>query len=360
MTRSAKSGQLHTRKSHSETIMSSSSTSKPFVAPTPGSTKASTPDSSMHFAKSTDKNETKTPALLSTVITPQHDKDKTKQADIDSTPINKPSNLPSELLRTTPIASHRSNSLTKGDMITCDINSELPVSQDEHTKVTSPCKSDSMLSNTKPLTSPTREPPASAVRTELLAMMDNLRANMGKRLQELKEEEIMPLSDFMKKISTTVFTQADTLQKVECNLDVATQNISKLDTRLTSQKEIYAVQRKDINRCIFDIANLDQKNKVIHSCFEEKLNKAILDTKQVAMKLSEACNKAPAPQFHVPDSRFDDINKTLHDHDKEIQNMTNKISIYSQKKGHFAGTHPTVLNYNDTTELFPILKPTKH
>eukprot|EP00957_Ditylum_brightwellii_P003352 253787-Ditylum_brightwellii.AAC.1 len=70
-----------------------------------------------------------------------------------------------------------------------------------------------MLSNTKPSTSPTREPPASAVRTELLAMMDNLKAGMAKRLQELKEEEIMPLSDYITKISTTVFTQADTLQK---------------------------------------------------------------------------------------------------------------------------------------------------
>jgi hypothetical protein len=40
--------------------------------------------------------------------------------------------------------------------------------------------------------------------------------------------------------------------------------------------------------------------------------------------------------------------------------MMNKIAIYSQKKGHFAGTHPTIPNYNDTTKLFPILKPTKH
>eukprot|EP00957_Ditylum_brightwellii_P158331 12052081-Ditylum_brightwellii.AAC.1 len=117
-----------------------------------------------------------------------------------------------------------------------------------------------MLSNTRPLTSPTREPPASTVRTKLLAMMDNLKAGMAKCLQELKEEEIMPLSDYMMKISNTVFNQAETLQKVECNLDVATQNISKLDTRL-SQKEIYTVQQKDINRCIFDIANLDQNNK---------------------------------------------------------------------------------------------------
>ena len=170
----------------------------------------------------------------------------------------------------------------------------------------------------------------------------------------------MPLTDYMTKISTTVFNQADSLQKIECNLDVATQNISKLETRPTSQKEIYSDQRKDINRCISDIASLDQNNKIIHSRFEEKLNKAIQDTKQVATKLSEARNKAPAPKFQVPDSRFDNINKMIHDLDKEIQNMMNKIAIYSQKKGYFAGTHPTVPNYNNATKLFSILKPTKH
>eukprot|EP00957_Ditylum_brightwellii_P021044 1585578-Ditylum_brightwellii.AAC.1 len=220
--------------------MSSNSTTKPFVVPTPSSTKAPTPDSSMNFAKSTDKKDTKTPAMLSTIITPQNDNDKPKQADINSTLINTPSNLPSESLRTTPVASQCSNSLTKGDMITCYINSELPLSQDKHTKVSSPCKSDSMHSSTRPSILPTCEPLASAVRTELLEMMDKLKANMAKRLQDLKEMEIMPLDDFMSKVSDTVLAHDDTLQKVECNLNVAIQNISKLDTRLTSQKEIYA------------------------------------------------------------------------------------------------------------------------
>eukprot|EP00957_Ditylum_brightwellii_P138912 10588201-Ditylum_brightwellii.AAC.1 len=71
----------------------------------------------------------------------------------------------------------------------------------------------------------------------------------------------MPLADFMTKISTTVFTQEESLQKVKCNLDVMTQNISKLKTRLTSQKELYVDQQKDVNRCILDIASLDQNNK---------------------------------------------------------------------------------------------------
>eukprot|EP00957_Ditylum_brightwellii_P134689 10268356-Ditylum_brightwellii.AAC.1 len=101
------------------------------------------------------------------------------------------------------------------------------------------------------------------------------------------------------------------------------------------QKEIYSNQQKDINRCITTILSHDQNNKVIHSHFEEKLNKAVHDTEQVATKLSEAHNKAPALQFHVPDSRFDNIDKMLHDHDKEIQNLMNKVAIYSQQKGHF-------------------------
>eukprot|EP00957_Ditylum_brightwellii_P159585 12147986-Ditylum_brightwellii.AAC.1 len=78
------------------------------------------------------------------------------------------------------------------------------------------------------------------------------------------------------------------------------------------------------------------------------------------MKLSETCSKAPSLKFQAPDSRIDNINKTLHDHDEEIPKLMNKVSIYSQQKGHFAGTHSTVLIYNDTTKLFPILKPMKH
>eukprot|EP00957_Ditylum_brightwellii_P078390 5961131-Ditylum_brightwellii.AAC.1 len=114
--------------------MSSNSTKKPFVVPTPESTKASTPDSSMNYAKSTDKNKNNTPALLRTVITPQNGKENIKQADINSVPINKPSNLLSKSLHMTPIASQRLNSTTTGDMIICNINSELPSSEDEHTQ----------------------------------------------------------------------------------------------------------------------------------------------------------------------------------------------------------------------------------
>eukprot|EP00957_Ditylum_brightwellii_P007878 596664-Ditylum_brightwellii.AAC.1 len=84
------------------------------------------------------------------------------------------------------------------------------------------------------------------------------------------------------------------------------------------QKEIYSTHQKDINSCISTITNHDQNNKVIHSCFDEKLNKVILDTEQVAMKLSKVPNKAPALKFHTPDSRFDGIEETLLNHDDEI------------------------------------------
>eukprot|EP00957_Ditylum_brightwellii_P056488 4282152-Ditylum_brightwellii.AAC.1 len=115
------------------------------------------------------------------------------------------------------------------------------------------------------------------------------------------------------------------------------------------QKEIYIKKQKAINKCISNIASRDQNNKSIISKFDEKLDKAILNTKQITTNLSKACNKATSLNFQGPDSRFDNIDKTLHNHDEEIQKLMNKVSIYSQKKGHFAGTHSTVPNYNDTT-----------
>eukprot|EP00957_Ditylum_brightwellii_P089915 6847713-Ditylum_brightwellii.AAC.1 len=103
--------------------MLSNYTKKPFVAPTPGSTKASTPDFSTNVAKLTNKNKNNTPSLLSTVITPQNDKANTKQADINLIAINKPSSLPSTLLCMKPIASQCSIQTTTGAMIVSDINS---------------------------------------------------------------------------------------------------------------------------------------------------------------------------------------------------------------------------------------------
>eukprot|EP00957_Ditylum_brightwellii_P028325 2139216-Ditylum_brightwellii.AAC.1 len=85
------------------------------------------------------------------------------------------------------------------------------------------------------------------------------------------------------------------------------------------EKEIYSKQQKDIIKCIIDEKRHVQNNKVINSQLKEKLDKAILNTKQVATNLFNACNKATSPKFQVTDSRIDDINKTLQDHDREIQ-----------------------------------------
>eukprot|EP00957_Ditylum_brightwellii_P030561 2314977-Ditylum_brightwellii.AAC.1 len=59
-----------------------------------------------------------------------------------------------------------------------------------------------------------------------------------------------------------------------------TQTVTKLDHKIVMHKEVYSTQQKDINSCISNIVSLDQTNKVIHSCFEEKLNKTIHNTKQ--------------------------------------------------------------------------------
>eukprot|EP00957_Ditylum_brightwellii_P087920 6695507-Ditylum_brightwellii.AAC.1 len=102
------------------------------------------------------------------------------------------------------------------------------------------------------------------------------------------------------------------------------------------KKEIYSNQQKDINNCITEIERHVQNNKVIYSQFEEKLDKASLDTEQIATNLSKACNKATLLKFQVPDSIIDNIKRTLHDNDEEIQKLMRKIAIYSQQKGHFA------------------------
>eukprot|EP00957_Ditylum_brightwellii_P208859 15359277-Ditylum_brightwellii.AAC.1 len=146
-------------------------------------------------------------------------------------------------------------------MITNDINSVSHSSQDEHTQVSASNKSDSKQSSNKPLTMPTSKPTSSTVCNELILMMDEMRSNMTKRLQELKEEEIMPIAEYISKISTMVYTNEESLQKIKSNLDVVTQTVSKLDTKLTMQKEIYSIQQKDINICISDIASHNQKQQ---------------------------------------------------------------------------------------------------
>jgi hypothetical protein len=103
-----------------------------------------------------------------------------------------------------------------------------------------------------------------------------------------------------------------------------------------------------------------KNNTKITTQFEEKSTKAIINTNQVAMNLSEACDKATSSKFLQTNSRIDVIDKTLQEQEDEIQNLMDKISIYSQQKGQYASLHQTIPNCNDTTKLFPILKPMKH
>eukprot|EP00957_Ditylum_brightwellii_P036023 2729302-Ditylum_brightwellii.AAC.1 len=152
--------------------MLSSSTKKLFVALTLESTKASTPDSSKNYTKLTNKNGNNTPASLSTVIRTQNDKENTTQADINSTMINKPLNLPSALLHTKHVASQRSNSTTTGAMISCNINSESSLSQDKHAQVLASDKSDSKQSSNKSLTKPTTKYTPSDLQTAGFAKLN--------------------------------------------------------------------------------------------------------------------------------------------------------------------------------------------
>eukprot|EP00957_Ditylum_brightwellii_P057475 4357484-Ditylum_brightwellii.AAC.1 len=98
------------------------------------------------------------------------------------------------------------------------------------------------------------------------------------------------------------------------------------------EKEIYTNQQKDINKCINEVERHAQNNNVIHSQFEEKLNKAIHNTEQVTSNLSDACDKATLSKFQLTNSRIDNIDKTLHEQEEDINLLMDKISIYSQQK----------------------------
>eukprot|EP00957_Ditylum_brightwellii_P161768 12316721-Ditylum_brightwellii.AAC.1 len=132
-----------------------------------------------------------------------------------------------------------SNLTTTGAIIASDINSELPLSQDENAQISSPSKSNTTQSSNTPSTTPTSKPMASNVRDELHMMLSNLKDNMKQQLQELKEEEIMLFAEFMTKISTTVYSNKESLKKVESKLDTMTHTVSKLDYQLNKEQEIY-------------------------------------------------------------------------------------------------------------------------
>eukprot|EP00957_Ditylum_brightwellii_P110499 8428015-Ditylum_brightwellii.AAC.1 len=56
-----------------------------------------------------------------------------------------------------------SNSPTTGAMITCDINAELPLSEDEYAEVSASETGNSKQSGNKPSTTPTGKPTTSAI-----------------------------------------------------------------------------------------------------------------------------------------------------------------------------------------------------
>eukprot|EP00957_Ditylum_brightwellii_P197258 15028357-Ditylum_brightwellii.AAC.1 len=83
--------------------------------------------------------------------------------------------------------SQRSNSITTGAMIACDINSESPLSQDEHTQVLAANKSDLKQSSNKPLIVPTSKPLVSVIHDKLLIMMQKMEEDLKQDIQDFQD-----------------------------------------------------------------------------------------------------------------------------------------------------------------------------
>eukprot|EP00957_Ditylum_brightwellii_P135112 10301512-Ditylum_brightwellii.AAC.1 len=84
---------------------------------------------------------------------------------------------------------------------------------------------------------------------------------MDNNFQARQQKNLDYINSCLSTFSSKVISNADSIKKTESKLNVATQNISKLETKLDSQKEIYSSQQKDINRCIITISSFDQNNK---------------------------------------------------------------------------------------------------
>eukprot|EP00957_Ditylum_brightwellii_P130613 9964200-Ditylum_brightwellii.AAC.1 len=187
-----------------------------------------------------------------------------------------------------------------------------------------------------------------------------MQSEMNQQFQDMYQRQFNCFTSCLTTLSSTVVSNKESSQKTESNLDNVTCTVSKFEYWLKKEENIYIDQQKDIKQYITEMERHVQSNAVMNTQFEETLNKAILSTEQVTTNLSEACNKATLSKCQLTSSRIDDIDKTLHDQEEEIQLFMDKISICSQQKEQFAGTHSTAPNYNDTTKFFPILKPTKH
>eukprot|EP00957_Ditylum_brightwellii_P141020 10743265-Ditylum_brightwellii.AAC.1 len=165
-------------------------------------------------------------------------------------------------------------------MIASNINSESPLPQDEHTQVLSPGKSYSPQSSNTPLTLPTSKPAELNVLDELILMMLKMQTGIDNNFKERQQKHIDYFTSYLITLSSNVVSNKESLQKIKSNFNVVTQTISKLNTRLSKEKEIYSKQQKDISKCITKAENHVQNNKAIISKFDEKLDKTILNTKQ--------------------------------------------------------------------------------
>eukprot|EP00957_Ditylum_brightwellii_P176174 13414468-Ditylum_brightwellii.AAC.1 len=115
---------------------------------------------------------------------------------------------------------------------------------------------------------------------ELILMMQKMKFDFDNNFQSRQQKNLNYFNSCISILSSTVFSNEESLKKIKSNLNIMTQTISKFKHKLVMKKEIYSTHLKDINSCISTIASHDQNNKVIYSRFEEKLNKAILDTEQ--------------------------------------------------------------------------------
>eukprot|EP00957_Ditylum_brightwellii_P072012 5473436-Ditylum_brightwellii.AAC.1 len=89
--------------------------------------------------------------------------------------------------------------------------------------------------------------------------------DMDNNFQARQQKNLNYFNSCLSSISSTVFSNEESLKKIESNLNTVTQTIPKFKHKLVMQKEIYSTHRKDINSCILTIFSHDQNNKVIHS-----------------------------------------------------------------------------------------------
>eukprot|EP00957_Ditylum_brightwellii_P202651 15331112-Ditylum_brightwellii.AAC.1 len=107
-----------------------------------------------------------------------------------------------------------------------------------------------------------------------------MKANMAKHIQELKEEQIMSIQEFIKKVSATAYSIEASVKIIKSDLNAMYQTVSKHDHQLNKEQDIYIEQQKAINSCITKAESHVQNNNAIISNLDEKLNKAILNTEQ--------------------------------------------------------------------------------